>query len=275
MKPGTTWSTTKDFLRSGKHRTPPRAAAGRRSARDLEDASAERAARDLARPLDGADRDRRQARAHRPGLERARLAVAVRRPEALPAARRSPLDALPALDAVVISHDHYDHLDMDDGPRARAARRALLRPARRRRAPRGLGRARRRGSSSSSGGRSRELPGTGLTIASTPARHFSGRGMFDRNSTLWTSWVDPEPDSTACSSAATPGSPRSSPRSASGSARSTWRCSRSARSTRTGDEIHLGPEQAVEAHRLLGGGPLLPIHWAHVRPRAAPVGRAR
>jgi L-ascorbate metabolism protein UlaG (beta-lactamase superfamily) len=26
-------------------------------------------------------------------------------------------------------------------------------------------------------------------------------------------------------------------------------------------DIHLGPDQAVAAHRLLGGGPLLPLHW--------------
>jgi hypothetical protein len=25
--------------------------------------------------------------------------------------------------------------------------------------------------------------------------------------------------------------------------------------------IHLGPENALRAHTLLGGGPLLPIHW--------------
>src|SRR6185369_1960412 len=31
------------------------------------------------------------------------------------------------------------------------------------------------------------LPG-GVEIVSTPARHFSGRGLFDRDHTLWTSW---------------------------------------------------------------------------------------
>ena len=34
-----------------------------------------------------------------------------------------------------------------------------------------------------------ELQFKGLTLACTPARHFSGRGLFDRNSTLWCSWV--------------------------------------------------------------------------------------
>ncbi|MFP2961249.1 MBL fold metallo-hydrolase [Myxococcus sp. 1LA] len=27
-------------------------------------------------------------------------------------------------------------------------------------------------------------------------------------------------------------------------------------------DIHLGPDNAMEAHRMLGGGPLLPIHWS-------------
>src|SRR6185503_1595778 len=33
------------------------------------------------------------------------------------------------------------------------------------------------------------LPGGALTFTATPAQHFSGRGLFDRNTTLWSSWV--------------------------------------------------------------------------------------
>jgi L-ascorbate metabolism protein UlaG (beta-lactamase superfamily) len=37
-------------------------------------------------------------------------------------------------------------------------------------------------------GDSVRLPG-GLTLISTPTRHFSGRGLTNRNSTFWSSWV--------------------------------------------------------------------------------------
>ncbi len=36
---------------------------------------------------------------------------------------------------------------------------------------------------------SHTLPGTGLTITAAPSQHFSGRGLKDRNATLWSSMV--------------------------------------------------------------------------------------
>ena len=98
-----------------------------------------------------------------------------------------PLEALPAVDAVIISHDHYDHLDIDTivgaGPHpARTVRRA----ARRGRAPAQVGDTRRAGSSNSTGTKAHRIGE--LTLVCTPARHFSGR-FFSRNTTLWASWV--------------------------------------------------------------------------------------
>ena len=119
---------------------PHGAAAGGRSARGLAEAACQRPARHLARPLHRADRDRRPARAHRPGLGPARFALAARR-----AKRFQPvpvaLDGLPPIDAVLVSHDHYDHLRYPTIRALRQDRRALRHLARRRRAPRGLGRA--------------------------------------------------------------------------------------------------------------------------------------
>src|SRR6202008_1471395 len=54
-------------------------------ARGLVEAAGQRTARHVARPLDAADRDRRAARAHRPGVGAARLALAARRAETLSA----------------------------------------------------------------------------------------------------------------------------------------------------------------------------------------------
>ena len=85
-----------EFFFGGQQRRPPRrcrrATRARRWARPRRD----RPARDLARPLDGAGRDRRRARAHRSGVGRARLAVRVRRAASASSRCRSPIAALPA-----------------------------------------------------------------------------------------------------------------------------------------------------------------------------------
>jgi len=90
-------------------------------------------------------------------------------------------DDLPPIDGVLLSHNHYDHLDLP------FLRWLVARDAPRILAP--LGNAQdllRRG-----------VPGAAdldwwdeasfgpLTITLTPAQHFSGRGLLDRNRTLW------------------------------------------------------------------------------------------
>ncbi|MCV7427444.1 MBL fold metallo-hydrolase [Mycobacterium montefiorense] len=186
------------------------------------------------------------------------------------------LEALPAIDAVVISHDHYDHLDID----------TVLALARTQRAPffvpLGVG----------AHLRSWGIPGhrvveldwneTGhvdeLNLICLPARHFSGR-FLDRNTTLWASWgiIGPSHrayfggDSGYTKSyeqigadhgpfdltllpigAYMPGLP----------------------------DVHMNPEEAVRAHLDLtaaGSGLLVPIHWCTFRlaphPWAGPVER--
>ncbi|MDQ6888028.1 MAG: MBL fold metallo-hydrolase [Gemmatimonadota bacterium] len=89
---------------------------------------------------------------------------------------------LPPLDLVLLSHNHYDHLDE---PTVR--RLAKLHPAARWVAPLGLA------SRLQSWGVSRaaeldwwqSLHIAGATITCTPAQHFSARGLRDRNRTLW------------------------------------------------------------------------------------------
>ncbi len=102
----------------------------------------------------------------------------------VPPARQ--LDELPDIDLVVISHAHYDHLDM---PTLRQL--AALQPDITVIAPLGVERY------VSEAGftdvrkldwwQAAELPG--MTVTATPSRHWSSRSFFDRNKTLWAGFM--------------------------------------------------------------------------------------
>lgn len=93
---------------------------------------------------------------------------------------------LPPIHGVILSHDHYDHLD-------KTAVLALAERTTHFVAPLGVG------DTLVSWGipaskvhqldwwQSKHLDG--VKLVATPAQHFSGRSMFDGNSTLWSSWV--------------------------------------------------------------------------------------
>jgi L-ascorbate metabolism protein UlaG (beta-lactamase superfamily) len=97
------------------------------------------------------------------------------------------MDQVPEIDAVIISHDHYDHLN-------RFSIKGLKKKAKRFLVPLGVGpRLERWGVPRH---KIVELDwwqehhlNKGLMVAATPAQHFSGRGLSDRNQTLWASWV--------------------------------------------------------------------------------------
>jgi N-acyl-phosphatidylethanolamine-hydrolysing phospholipase D len=95
-----------------------------------------------------------------------------------------PLSALPRLDFALLSHDHYDHTDLPTV--RRLAERAVPFVV-----PTGVGELVR-----GAGGRvvaelewwqSAEI--AGMTVTCVPARHFSGRGLADRNRRLWAGFV--------------------------------------------------------------------------------------
>ncbi len=96
------------------------------------------------------------------------------------------IDDLPDIDIVVISHDHYDHLDMDSIKALNAKSERFIVP---------LGvenHLERWGVSSDKITNTawwEETEINGLTIACTPSRHFSGRRIIDSDETLWASWV--------------------------------------------------------------------------------------
>jgi L-ascorbate metabolism protein UlaG (beta-lactamase superfamily) len=93
---------------------------------------------------------------------------------------------LPQLKAVVISHDHYDHLDRDSIIALQGKADYFVVPLR-------VGDHLRRWGIDDS--RIIELNWWehtdlgSIRLTATPARHFSGRGLLDRDRTLWASWV--------------------------------------------------------------------------------------
>ena len=95
------------------------------------------------------------------------------------------LDDLPPIDAVLITHDHYDHLDM----------RTIQQLARRGAAffvPLGIGAHLQVWGVPAAQVHDlewwQERSVRGVRIVSTPSRHYSGRGLTDQRATLWTSW---------------------------------------------------------------------------------------
>ncbi|MCU0649342.1 MAG: MBL fold metallo-hydrolase [Gemmatimonadaceae bacterium] len=100
------------------------------------------------------------------------------------------LDALPPIDLVLLSHNHYDHFD-------RAAIRRLARrdttawatPLGVAASVRALGVAAPIELDWWQSAEHRTRDGQSLTIAAVPAQHFSGRGVADRNQSLWCGFV--------------------------------------------------------------------------------------
>ncbi|OAJ52111.1 hydrolase [Paraburkholderia ginsengiterrae] len=96
------------------------------------------------------------------------------------------LEDLPPLRGVILSHDHYDHLDHDTVLALAGKTGVFLTP---------LGVGDRLIEWGIDAKKVRQFDWwqgveiDGLEFTATPAQHFSGRSLFDGNSTLWASWV--------------------------------------------------------------------------------------
>ncbi len=167
------------------------------------------------------------------------------------------LEELPPLDAVLVSHDHYDHL-CHGTIRALASLDVPFVTS--------LGVGAHLEAWGVPPARITELDWweeatvSGLVFAATPARHFSGRGPLDRNRTSWSSWVVRGARERLFFSGDTGltrhfeairerYAPFDLVMLEVGAFHPSW------------GDIHLGPDNAAIAHRYLGGGPLLPVHW--------------
>lgn len=166
------------------------------------------------------------------------------------------LHDLPPIRGVLLSHDHYDHLD-------RAAVRALARTGARFYMPLGVGeRLTAWGVNASLIHQFDWWQGTevdGLRLTATPAQHFSGRTLTDRNRTLWASWVVEDGgfrlffsgDSGYFSGFRTIGE-RLGPFDVT--------CIETGAYNVDWPGVHMQPEETIRAHQDLRGRWLLPIH---------------
>jgi len=168
------------------------------------------------------------------------------------------LSELPAIDAVLISHDHYDHLDYRTIVAMRGWNTTFI-------VPLGVG------AHLIYWGVpaahiveldwwERTSLGT-LTVVCTPARHASGRTVFDKDATLWAGYALLGPTRRAYYSGDTGLFPAMKKIGAQlgpfdvtmieiGQYNRSW------------PDWHIGPEQAVIAHKWLRGRALVPVHWA-------------
>ncbi|MCA9625038.1 MAG: MBL fold metallo-hydrolase [Myxococcales bacterium] len=169
-----------------------------------------------------------------------------------------PLEGVPPLDAVLISHDHYDHLDMPTIERMKHWDTTFVTAL-------GVGAHLEYWGVPAS--RIVELdwgdewsPGEGTTIVCAQARHASGRHLFDQNATLWAGYAVIGPKHRVYFSGDTGMFPELADIGREwgpfdvtmvevGAYHRAW------------PDWHMGPEQAVAAHHMLRGRVFIPIHW--------------
>lgn len=96
------------------------------------------------------------------------------------------IEKLPHIDAVIYSHDHYDHLDYESVQKLKGKVSKFYTPL-------GVGAHLRAWGVSSANIHElnwwEEIKHEELTFVCAPARHFSGRAFGDRFATLWASWI--------------------------------------------------------------------------------------
>jgi L-ascorbate metabolism protein UlaG (beta-lactamase superfamily) len=164
---------------------------------------------------------------------------------------------LTGIDAVVISHDHYDHLDM-------ATVQHLASRGTHFYAGLGIGAHLERWAVPAAQIHEMDWWDSaslrGVTITCAPSRHYSGRRWMD-NSTLWSSWMLRGAGRAVYFSGDTGYGPHFAEiRRRLGAA--DINLMKIGAYGETWLDIHMDPESAVRAHQDLGARLLLPVHWA-------------
>lgn len=191
------------------------------------------------------------------------------------------IDELPPIKGVIISHDHYDHLDHDSIMPLAGKTEYFLTPL-------GVGDLLVAWGVPAAKVRQlewwQETDINGIRFVATPARHFSGRGLFDKNKTQWASWVILAPkqrlffsgDSGYFDGFRQIGEkygPFDLTLLETGAYNENW------------PSVHMNPEESIQAHLDLKGKRLLPIHngtfdlsmhsWHEPFDRIAAMGKAQ
>lgn len=168
------------------------------------------------------------------------------------------LEELPVIDAVFLSHDHYDHLDYGTIKGIKDKVKQFF-------VPLGVGKHLERWGVDQEKIKEHdwwsEFEFEGLTLACTPARHFSGRSLTDRNSTLWCSWVVIGKQSKVYFSGDSGYGPHFKeigeiygP--------FDYTLMECGQYDKRWSAIHMMPEETVQAHLDVKGNIMIPIHWA-------------
>lgn len=173
---------------------------------------------------------------------------------------QKPIDLrdIPQVDAVVLSHDHYDHLDYRSILKLKDRVGHFYTPL-------GVGAHLERWGVPAE--RITELDWweslrlDQIRLIATPARHFSGRGISDRNKTQWASWViEGENEKFYFSGDSGYGphfkeigekyGPFDFAMMECGQYNTKW------------EAIHMMPEQTIQASKDIGAKSMMPIHWS-------------
>jgi L-ascorbate metabolism protein UlaG (beta-lactamase superfamily) len=173
---------------------------------------------------------------------------------------KAPLrpEQLPHIDAVIISHNHYDHLEKETVNALSKSGTTFFVPTGVGESLRDWGIPPRQVKELSWWEQSRF---EALTFICVPARHFSGRGLFDRNVALWSGWVIRSDRKSVYFSGDTGYAnhfaaigeqygPFDLTMIKIGAYNDSW------------PHVHVTPEEAVKGHIEARGEVFLPVHWA-------------